>query len=224
MKLAYTNTAFAQHGVPMAGVPVILTDEMVIPGGPQAWLFYIALDRGRTRSPATWRSYAEALFDWLQTCQTNGWKWNGVEEGHLRAYRNQMLYHPSSVTGRAYSTRTVNGRLRRLAMFYNWAFRRGLVGRVPFEYDTVRAPISADAQMLAHLRAGDTLPALDLTVREYFDMATVTTPEPQARSSPLASTEHGDAHQPDLDRIATTVGHGRGHHSVIAWDVVPDER
>lgn len=38
----------------------------------------------------------------------------------------QMLYHLSSVTGRAYSARTVNGRLRRLAMFYNWAFSRGL--------------------------------------------------------------------------------------------------
>ncbi|MBV8717976.1 MAG: tyrosine-type recombinase/integrase, partial [Chloroflexi bacterium] len=119
-----------------------------------------------------WRSYAEALYDWLQTCQANGWEWDDVEEGHLRAYRNQMLYHPSSVTGRAYSTRTVNGRLRRVAMFYNWAFRRGLVGRVPFEYDTARAPVSADAQLLAHLRAGDTLPALDLTVREYRTIPT----------------------------------------------------
>jgi integrase len=43
---------------------------------------------------------------------------------------------------------------------------------VPFEYDTVRAPISTDAQLLAHLRAGDTLPALDLTVREYRSIPT----------------------------------------------------
>ena len=119
MKLTYTNEAFAQHGVPMVSVPVLLTDDMVIVEGPQRWLFYIALNRGRTRGPATWRSYAEALYDWLQTCQANGWDWNEVEEGHLRAYRNQMLYHPSTATGRAYSSRTVNGRLRRLAMFYN---------------------------------------------------------------------------------------------------------
>jgi hypothetical protein len=166
VRLLYTTDAFSQHGVPMVGVPVILNNVMHIAEGPQRWLFYIALDRGRTRSPATWRSYAEALFDWLQTCQVNGWAWDEVEEGHLRAYRNQMLYHPSSVTGRAYSTRTVNGRLRRLAMFYNWAFRQGLIARVPFEYDTVRAPISADAQLLAHLRTSETLPAVDLTVRE----------------------------------------------------------
>jgi len=98
--------------------------------------------------------------------------WDEIEEGHLRAYRNQMLYHPSSVTGRAYSARTVNGRLRRLAMFYNWAWRRSLIARVPFEYDTVRAPISADAQLLAHLHTGDALPALDLTVREYKSIPT----------------------------------------------------
>jgi site-specific recombinase XerD len=85
------------------------------------------LDRGRTRSRETWRSYAEALYDWLQTCETNGWAWDAIDEGHLRAYRNQMLYHPSSLTGRAYSPRTVNSRLRRLAMFYSWAFRRRLI-------------------------------------------------------------------------------------------------
>ena len=78
----------------MTGVPVILHDDMTIAEGPQHWLFYIALDRGRTRSRATWRSYAEALYE--QTCQMNGWEWDQLEEGHLRAYRNQMLYHPSS--------------------------------------------------------------------------------------------------------------------------------
>src|SRR5712691_10393399 len=126
MWLTYTNAAFTHHRVPMPGVPVLLNDDLAIVEGPQRWLFYIALDRGRTRSRETWRSYGEALYDWLQTCQVNGWAWDEIEEGHLRAYRNQMLYHPSSVTGRAYSTRTVNGRLRRLAMFYSWAFRRGL--------------------------------------------------------------------------------------------------
>jgi hypothetical protein len=101
VQLAYTTEAFTHHGVSMACVPVVLTDSMVIAEGPQRWLFHIALDRGRTRSRATWRSYAEALHDWLQTCQVNGWEWDEVEDGHLRAYRNQMLYHPSSVTGRS---------------------------------------------------------------------------------------------------------------------------
>ena len=95
MRLAFSNAAFTHEGVKMPEVPVILNDDMSIVETPQRWLFNIALDRGRTRSPATWRSYAEALYDWLQTCQANGWTWNEVDEGHLRAYRNQMLYHPS---------------------------------------------------------------------------------------------------------------------------------
>src|SRR5437879_13666505 len=117
MRLAYTSTAFAQHGVPIARAPVLLDDDMHIVEGPQRWLFNIALDRGRTRSPATWRSYAEALYDWLQTCQANRWTWNEVDEGHLRTYRNQMLYYPRSLTARAYSRRTIHGRLRPLALF-----------------------------------------------------------------------------------------------------------
>jgi integrase/recombinase XerD len=168
MRLTYTNAAFTHHSVPMPGVPVLLNDDMVFVEGPQRWLFYIALDRGRTRSRETWRSYAEALYDWLQTCEANGWAWDAINEGHLRAYRNQMLYHPSSLTGRAYSPRTVNSRLRRLAMFYSWAFRRGLITQLPFEYDTVRTSISPDADLLAHLRMGGASTALDLTIREYW--------------------------------------------------------
>jgi hypothetical protein len=60
-------------------------------------------------------------------------------------------------------------------MFYSWAFRRGLIDRVPFEYDTLRAPITSDAQLLGHLHSGDTLPALDLTVREYRSIPTALT-------------------------------------------------
>jgi len=68
VNLAFTNAAFRHHGVPLIGVPVLLNEDMRLVEGPQRWLFYIALDRGRTRSPATWRSYGEALYDWLQTC------------------------------------------------------------------------------------------------------------------------------------------------------------
>jgi integrase/recombinase XerD len=172
MRLTYTNAAFTHHSVPMPDVPVLLNDDMAIIERPQRWLFYIALDRGRTRSRETWRSYAEALDDWLQTCEANGWAWDEVDEGHLRAYRNQMLYHPSSVTGRAYTARTVNGRLRRLAMFYTWAFRRGLIADLPFEYETVRTSISPDTDLLAHLRTNEASTALDLTIREYRTIPT----------------------------------------------------
>lgn len=43
---------------------------------------------------------------------------------------------------------------------------------MPFEYDTVRAPVNADAQLLAHLRTADKMRALDLTVGEYRGIPT----------------------------------------------------
>jgi integrase len=78
-----------------------------------------------------------------------------------------MLYHSSSVTGRAYSRRTINGRLRRLAMFYGCAFRHGPISQLPFEYDAVRTSISPDADLLAQLRTAEAQAAPDLTIRDY---------------------------------------------------------
>ena len=59
VNLAFTDGAFRHHGGPLTGVPVLLNEDMRLVEGPQRWLFYIALDRGRTRSPATWRSYLD---------------------------------------------------------------------------------------------------------------------------------------------------------------------
>jgi integrase len=52
-------------------------------------------------------------------------------------------------------------------MFYSWAFRRGLIAQLPFEYETVRTAVSPDADLLAHLRTGEAPLTLDLTIREY---------------------------------------------------------
>ena len=48
-----------------------------------AWLLHIALIRGRTRSPQTWRTYGEALQDWWQTLEANGWAFERSERDEL---------------------------------------------------------------------------------------------------------------------------------------------
>lgn len=166
MRLVYTDTSFAPYGTAMARVPVLLNEDHAIVEVPQGWLFEIALHRGRTSSPETWASYAAALYDWFQTCEANGWEWDRIEEAHLAAYRNKMLHYPSPVTGRPYSPRTINGRLRRLAMFYGWAFRHGHIAYLPFEYESVRTSRDPNANALAHLGYGEEGAALKLTVRE----------------------------------------------------------
>jgi integrase/recombinase XerD len=67
--------------------------------------------------------------------EQSGILWNEVEAVDLIAYRNRMLQQPSSHTGRAYSVRTINHRVRGVLRFYVWAVRNAwrrsspLIGR-----------------------------------------------------------------------------------------------
>ena len=97
-----------------------------------AWLLHVALVRGRTRSRETWRTYGEALYDWWQTLETNGWAWNEVGVAEIAAYRDRMLGGPSDHTGRSFARSTINGRLRTLAQFYRWCVSAGLIEGAPF--------------------------------------------------------------------------------------------
>ena len=75
-ELLFTTDAFRPEGRPMPGVPMLLDSSMRLIEPACAWLMHIALVRGRTRSPQTWRSYGEALYDWWQTLEANGWTWD----------------------------------------------------------------------------------------------------------------------------------------------------
>lgn len=79
---------------------------------PTRWMFYLALERGRTRSPKSWKAYAEQLLDWLRHCDANGWNVFVVKDGHLAAYRRHML-KSKTILGRAFSPATINARLKR---------------------------------------------------------------------------------------------------------------
>jgi len=60
--LVFTTDAFAPHGFPRPGVPMLLDQEMRLIEPACGWLLHVALVRGRTRSRETWRTYGEALF------------------------------------------------------------------------------------------------------------------------------------------------------------------
>jgi integrase len=166
-QLIYTDTTFRPEGNPSPGVPLLLDEEMCLIEPVCLWFFHIALVRGRTRSPNTWRSYAEAIYDWFQTCFFNNWQWDSVTEYHLSAYRNSMLFALSSYTGKPYAVRTVNGRLRRIAMFYKWALVRSYISTLPFEYEPVNIRGMADKKLLSHLNVSpNEIKTNNLTVRE----------------------------------------------------------
>ena len=75
--LLFTTDAYAPHGLPRPGVPMLLDQEMRLIEPACAWLLHVALVRGRTRSRQTWRAYGEVLYDWWQTLEANGWACNG---------------------------------------------------------------------------------------------------------------------------------------------------
>lgn len=167
VQLHYTTSEFCPNRISTPGVPLLVDNEMNFIEPACLWFFELAIINGRTHSPATWHSYAEALYDWFKYCETNGWQWDLATEGQLSAYRNSMLSKPSDHTGRPYSVRTINGRLIRIAIFYRWALKKGFISELPFEFEDIRVTKLSNRKFLAHT---DTTPGVVkanlLTIRE----------------------------------------------------------
>jgi site-specific recombinase XerD len=149
-ELLFTTQVFQPQGAPTPNVPMLLDAEMRLVEPACAWLLHVALVRGRTRSKETWRTYGEALYDWWQTLEANGWTWDTVGSREITAYRNRMLEGASDHTGRPYSRATINIRLRVLALFYRWCAASGLVGEMPFSVSDLSLSRSRPTAFLAH--------------------------------------------------------------------------
>jgi len=166
-ELMFTTDAFRPLDRSVPGVPMLLDGNMRLVEPACAWLMHIALVRGRTRSPQTWRAYGEALYDWWQTLEANGWAWDRVGHHEVAAYRDRMLTGPSDHTGRPYARATINGRLRIIALFYRWCAAHGLVASAPFTSQDVSVARSRPAPFLAHVDAsGGIVSANELVLRE----------------------------------------------------------
>lgn len=66
----------------------------------------------RAHTTDTVRTYSEILYDWFETLEQNHIAWREAEAADLVAYRNRMMTQPSVHTGRRYSIRTINHRVR----------------------------------------------------------------------------------------------------------------
>jgi site-specific recombinase XerD len=104
-----------------AGFPLLFSRDMRLIEPAIAYLHEHSVQRAHTAD--TLRTYAEILHDWFDTLEQNGIVWSDVDGADLVAYRNRMLSQPSGHTGRPYSVRTVNHRVRGVLRFYEWAVR-----------------------------------------------------------------------------------------------------
>ncbi len=164
-QLLFSTPAFRPDGSSVENVPILIDRRMRLIEPACAWLMHVALVRGRTRSPQTWRTYGEALYDWWQTLEANGWEWNGIGPGKLAAYRDQMLRHRGE-TGRPLARSTINGRLRTIGRFYRWSVANGLMSQVPFASQEITLSRSRPQRFLAHIDAsGGRTQANELTMR-----------------------------------------------------------
>lgn len=164
-QLLFSTQTFRPDGSSVENVPILLDERMRLIEPACAWLMHVALVRGRTRSPQTWRTYGEALYDWWQTLEANDWAWDEVGPGELAAYRDQML-RPGGDSGRPLARSTINGRLRTIGRFYRWSVANGLMQQVPFASHEVALSRSRPQGFLTHVDAtGGQTRANELTMR-----------------------------------------------------------
>ncbi|WP_238173892.1 hypothetical protein [Pseudomonas aeruginosa] len=65
MRVFYTDESFELNGVPLPGIPFLANAGAELIESANRYLFHIAVVRGRTRSPATWRTYADHLYEFF---------------------------------------------------------------------------------------------------------------------------------------------------------------
>lgn len=115
------------------GFPLLFSSDMQLIEPAVAFLHEHSIQRAHTAD--TLRTYMEILYDWFDALEQTGVLWNKADAADLIAYRNRMLKEASAHTGRPYSVRTINHRIRGVLRFYQWAVRNAwlrsspLVGR-----------------------------------------------------------------------------------------------
>ena len=111
------------------GFPLLFSSDMRLIEPAVAFLHEHSIQRAHTAD--TIRTYTEILYDWFDALEQSGIAWNDADAVDLVAYRNRMLQQPSAHTGRPYSVRTVNHRVRGVLRYYQWAVRSGWLRASP---------------------------------------------------------------------------------------------
>lgn len=111
------------------GFPLLFSSDMRLIEPAIAFLHEHAIQRAYTTE--TLRTYAEILYDWFDSLEQSGVVWSDVDASDLIAYRDRMLKRPSAHTGRPFSHRTINLRVRGVLRFYVWAVRHAWLPNSP---------------------------------------------------------------------------------------------
>ncbi|WP_350029252.1 MULTISPECIES: tyrosine-type recombinase/integrase [unclassified Caballeronia] len=142
MRLFYATEDFVYRGRSRPGIPFLCAEDMEFISAPNDYLLWVALENPRTRSPATWRSYAETIYDYFAWLEANALSWDAVPAryGEGGGISNIALYRDWSLDaldqrtgGHAMQPSTVRKRLSQVMRFYEWALARGRIEAVPWD-------------------------------------------------------------------------------------------
>ncbi|MBA3998144.1 MAG: recombinase [Candidatus Accumulibacter sp.] len=159
MRLFRTDATFTKNGVPLPGIPFLASSKAQLVEPANQYLFYVAAVRGRTRSPATWQTYADHLYEFFSFLEENDLDWSQVSREQMAVWRNSML-------DRGLSRNTINKRISTVSVFYSWCLHHQLTSTLPFS--TQEVFVSKPKGFLAHVNvSGNQVQANELTLRTH---------------------------------------------------------
>jgi len=122
------------------GFPLLFSSDTRLLEPAVTFLHEYGIQRACTAE--TLRTYTEILYDWLDSLEQSRITWSEVDTSDLIAYRDRMLKQPSAHTGRPYSLRTINHRVRGVLRYYTWAVRNGWLHSSPLAEHAADFPLA----------------------------------------------------------------------------------
>lgn len=134
MRLIKATEDFKLHNHSYEGFPLIVNSEMELVEEVHQFLIYFCITRGRVESKNTWWRYGQDMYDYFGFLEGNGLDWRlslaTTQHSVIAAYRDWSV-------SLGLSSKTINGRLRTIIKFYEFAMRRHWIESVPYDIETV---------------------------------------------------------------------------------------
>lgn len=134
MRLVKATEDFKLHGQPYEDFPLIVNSEMELVKEAHLFLIYYCITRGRVESKNTWWRYGQDVYDYFGYLEGNGLDWRSgmatTQHSVIAAYRDWSV-------SLGLSSKTINGRLRTIINFYEFAVRKHWIESVPYDIETV---------------------------------------------------------------------------------------
>lgn len=136
MRFVLADSNLVVHGRNFEGFPLLINDDGDAIQPVQMWLWHVLVHLGRSSSKHTWENVGRAVYDFFGFALTNGYDWKAPATPGLPVAI--VAWRDWSKGTLDLKESTINGRLRIVVRFYQWAERNGYINRIPFDFVTVQ--------------------------------------------------------------------------------------